>query len=867
MFSVFLFLLFSCNDLNSGKQSVKMLISRRSNNSSLISKSINLSGSINLDIEVWHFSVTPSEYSTGPKFSKIGDKEKIGEKNDNIISLDLTQIELSYGDWEMALTGFRDTNMQTPVVKLETNIIVSNKGIEGENVVFENGILTCIVELNSDEAPIFNATESINNIKLIYNNEEADSLHWSVKFMTEADGNGNEITGKIMLQEKGYFYCYFCVFYDGVIYDSQKIVILSPIKGLVYKINSDSTYDIMNKKFNIGCTGSEEGDEENEEGNDDIEIVVPNNPVLKSKYVITSSDYEIDNEGYLKFVLPSELSGADIWLNVVNPTSEKINATPSLLLANLLTHNADFFDIVKKDNIKTPFKSDTYVDWRIESSYKIKDSEQLAKEKKNIIQKSDDISSEEVGTKKNFYVLKGINSVLISAECKYKATVDTANGERTLLVYLEDGIVREVYEDGETNGVPTDEEIRIYAKMFLDDGPDNDIYDKMTSAFGNDIGIFNAHKSNPYLKDYPGLKDYFISNNDYITILMAGIQKKTNNPFSKSTYYGYYYDMHNLLNSAIDKIDESYADASAYVGGSNERSMITLNAYTLSGDYMKNAFTMLAHEFQHLIHEQYFHVLGNAFSMNGHSFNNGRYSPNNTNEKYFNMTELFSSFAESFLAHFIAEKSGLVVNGPYTVGGFGYEKGYIDGTEENFDYNFGRGPYTLQTLGHTVSTWNDDLSSYGLVAGIANYLLVNYGVEVLASYLKAGVLGFEGIIGAINDIDKQRKIEMKDFLLEYGDALLLSANPKMKKPYSYNRNGFFSVNGLLVYSVNLWLFLNIDRYDDLGITSPTSNLNNGCDPYSVNFYKVINNANAGENRIYVGTSFNENLAIDVVVVQ
>ena len=807
------FSFFSCKVSNLPKNSTKMLISRYGiDNSFFMAKSVNISGSI-VDVKSWFFSVEPKNNSLGPGFSKIGEVEKTGEMNGSVIILDSTQIELSYGNWKIVLLGYSDENMMNAVVKLETDIVVNEKSVEGEGVFFENGILVCMVEASSNEEPCFDSTTSLNNIKLIYNNKEADKTHWYAKFMTEADGSGDEITGMISISDKGYYCCYLCIFYDDKIYDmGQKVTILSPIKGLVYSVKEGSSYDIMNRKFNLGFVVAEIKDEGK---------VVSDMPVLKSKYVFSSSDYEVKDSNIV-FNLPSEFDGADIYLNVVNPTAEKIINTPKLNIAN-----NSVLSKVNDANQCIIRKTD-------DSDYIIEDNNKTNEYMKNE-EAVLDISNEKVGTKKEFCVrqLSKTQFHYVTATCKYKATVDTANGKRTLLVYLDDSVVREIYDDGTTNGVPTYNDIYNIANIFLRDGFDNDLYDKLTAMFGNDIGLFNAYEGNSYLKDYPGLGDYFISNNDYITILIADL---------KGAYS--FYKGNVFLN---DMRPDSYKSPS------NERSMIMLDAFQTGGEYMASSLTTLSQAFVELIYNQYYNIMADSLSVAGHKLGDD------------NIEMIFSYLAQAYTAHFIAEKVDDIIAGPFMIGKWGFEKGYIDGSEDEFDVYSGLGCYTLGTVGYTLtSKVGSDLYVKGLAAGLANYLLVNYGADVILNYMTGGDSSFDGLIEAVNKTDKQRNIGKKEFLLEYGDALLLSSNTNTSKPYSYNREGFYSVNGMLVYSVNLWIYNSIKKLSR-GFSS--SRLSDGNDPYSVNFYRVIENASAGENRIYVGTSFDENLAIDVVVVQ
>ena len=569
---------------------------------------------------------------------------------------------------------------------------------------------------------------------------------------------------------------------------------------------------------------------------DEVSASAPN------KKTIYLPDYEISN-GKISFQLSADVKKADIYLNVVNPTSNTIENIPTI--NNIISEVNNFASIDYLNNVsfvknykRPPYSKDISIDYwydRLSS---------LSNDDREIISKADveDISKEKVGTKHEFY--EAITGKTVTATCKYKVKAETAFGTRTLLIYLDRNI------DSSDGGVPTSDEIEILGSAFLSQGLDNDIYDKMTAMFGSDIGIFNAHESNPYLSEYPNLKDYFISNNDHITILIADIGTR---PRPGSSYTAGYFN-----------------PSDTRPGFGNDRAMITLNVYATGGEYLSKSLTTLSHEFQHLIHNQYYNSVASSIGIQGHERGN--------DNKYINVNEMFSAISELYTSYFIAAKTAQVVDGPFMVGTAGFDKGYLDGTEtveiidwegekvtRGFSYlaENGRGPYTLETIGRPLNYWNqNDIRCYGLVAGMANYLLVNYGADVISSYMKNGKVWLDGIIDAINSLDKSRTLDIKTLLQEYGNALLLSSNPNMVKPYAYNKKGFFYVNKLPVYSTNLWLYKN-NGTKRIGFESSTASSYN---PYSVNFYKVDSDVSSGNIEVEIGEDYDDNLSISVVVV-
>ncbi len=290
--------------VSTDRGTLKMLVSRGRSIAAqaLGSKSVNLSGSLDLTgISKWKFIADPSAGSSGPKYSKIGDSAKSGEMNSAVISLNSTQIELSYGEWDISLIGYADEAMQSSVASLSTTVVVSANAVIGDGISFENGILTCIVEPQSEEAPRFDASVSLAAISLLYNGEAADSDIWTAKFMMSADGTGEEVSGSRTLEVGTDFIFYLCVFCNGEIYgEGMRIVISAPVKGIVYKVNSGSSYDILNRTFTLTESTNLI---DVPDAPEDVEVPDVTGFILVNESIETSDDMEYDVKEYAGNIL------------------------------------------------------------------------------------------------------------------------------------------------------------------------------------------------------------------------------------------------------------------------------------------------------------------------------------------------------------------------------------------------------------------------------------------------------------------------------------------------------------------------------------------------------------------------------------
>lgn len=138
------------------------------------------------------------------------------------------------------------------------------------------------------------------------------------------------------------------------------------------------------------------------------------------------------------------------------------------------------------------------------------------------------------------------------------------------------------------------------AEKFLQAGSDNDIYDWVTTVFGEEWGSDASQKSSN-----------LISDNDTITILFYDIDDDDTAFLSDGAVAGFFTPVH------------SFVDATGGVSGSNERVMFFMDAVMLAFDdpddgtgnwsisdaWPSEIISTLAHEFQHMIHYYQKYVL------------------------------------------------------------------------------------------------------------------------------------------------------------------------------------------------------------------------------------------------------------------
>ena len=541
------------------------------------------------------------------------------------------------------------------------------------------------------------------------------------------------------------------------------------------------------------------------------------------------------DEGSTLYNVDSSLEGAEAWAVLVNPGEEEIT-TPSL--ANLQSMSEGDKMLLSAKDVE-PTSNGPY---KIHRPYQpvIIDEDALlsatgAKEKSVTRAMSTSVArvSHSLNEEETFWVedsqitarLKGMNE-----------NVTVADGTtRSILVWADTTLKT-------SSSVPSDEEYQKIADAFLKEGSNNDIYDVVTDTFGSDIGFYNGRGGDPIVKNFT------TSDVDTINILYIDIDG-AGEPAPGKTYTAGYYS------SADYFIDGKVKDQYGNIIRSNERPMFYMHAYTAGGDYFASSLTTIAHEFQHLVHDQYYNANLDA-CYNNRAINNSF------------ITETFSTASEILTAKFLRDLTYQSVEGPFYVGYKKNDKGYLE-KENDYDRAYmtatinGRGPLALSVFnsnaGQSVamnsnSTWNDSLYDYGKDAALAHYLVVNYGREFFKkytslTYYKKGIDTINTVLDVIKELKGDNAYSMEQFLKDYGAAMLLSRvngnDGGISAPYEYNKKGWYDIGGLSVGSVNLWQYKDkvkhiygFKTYDGPALY-----------PYSVQFAKLSDSVSGGENSL------------------
>lgn len=537
------------------------------------------------------------------------------------------------------------------------------------------------------------------------------------------------------------------------------------------------------------------------------------------------------DEGSTSYNVDPSLEGAEAWAVLVNPTDEEMTK-PSLPNLQVMSEG-DKMLLSAKD--VEPTSNGPY---KIHRPYQpvIIDEDALlsatgAKEKlvTRVMSTSVARVSHKLKEEETFWVE---NSQITASLKGMNENVTVADGTtRSVLVWADTTLKT-------SSSVPSDEEYQKIADAFLKEGFNNDIYDVVTGTFGSDIGLYNGRGGDPSLQ-YLTTSDVDTINILYIDIDGAG------EPAPGKTYTAGYYS------SADYIIDGKVKDQYGNIIRSNERPMFYMHAYTAGGDYFASSLTTIAHEFQHLVHDQYYNANLDACYTN-RAINNSF------------ITETFSTASEILTAKFLRDLTSQSVAGPFYVGYNGNDKGYLDPAYTKATIN-GRGPYALSVFNSNAgeknvamnsnNTWNKSLYDYGKDAALAHYLVVNYGRKFFkkytsSTYYNKGIDTINTVLDVIKELKGDNTYLMDQFLKDYGAAMLLSRvngnGGGISAPYGYNKKGWYDIGGLSVGSVNLWQYRVYGTKDSYGFKTYDGL---ALYPYSVQFAKISDSVRGGENSL------------------
>lgn len=231
-----------------------------------------------------------------------------------------------------------------------------------------------------------------------------------------------------------------------------------------------------------------------------------------------------------------------------------------------------------------------------------------------------------VGDSVNLYEYE--KSASVPSTIRLKRTVNTAFGDKTLIIAVQDSMWNTTLTAPDMKGktaIIDQSFIDKQADAFLKDGSNNDIYDYVTAIYGEEWS-WNDNMS-----------ETCISDTDEILIFFAQIGTQTS---GTSATAGYFYSGHNSKNTNGSST-------------SNEAICLTMDAY-YNAYHPESSLTTMAHEFQHAVH-YYQRVAKNGtilypVQMNGSTVQ-VRVNKNVQSETWVN--EMFAALAEDAVAEFI----------------------------------------------------------------------------------------------------------------------------------------------------------------------------------------------------------------------
>ena len=303
------------------------------------------------------------------------------------------------------------------------------------------------------------------------------------------------------------------------------------------------------------------------------------------------------------------------------------------------------------------------------------------------------------------------------------------------------------------------------ASSFLRSGSANDIYDWLTSIFGDPWGPHNIDVLIP-----PQAAGE-------IHLLLFDIDEDGLPRGRDARVVGFFQGLHNFLRAGNPPL----------VQGSNERLMLFLDSPVLTQD--PNAIMgTLAHEFQHLIH---FYQKEIARGGEGETW----------------LNEMASEMAEDL----VADKLG--IDGPRGVASH-------DATAGDSDNRFGRLPEYNRYNDIQVTAWDGTLANYSITYALGAYLARNYGgAELFSRIVQSERSGVEAVEGALRELDHE--VTFPQLLANWAAANLLSDNTEAPVPYRYNsgtwstsRVGGATATEFRLGSINLYNYTPPPGYPD-----------------------------------------------------
>lgn len=406
-----------------------------------------------------------------------------------------------------------------------------------------------------------------------------------------------------------------------------------------------------------------------------------------------------------------------------------------------------------------------------------------------------------VGTPKVFFLSERHTDINITATLRKRVSASTRFGNKTLEVWVADN----VYGATCTKAYCLKQsDIDALTNTFLTSGSDNDIYDWVTSVFGEEWGAQAA-------ANYSNL----IPKNDTIAILLMDIDEDNR---KSGGVIGYFDPKDNYLRSPD-------------LPGSNEQLMLYVDAVMFASG-AKEIYSTLAHEFQHMIHFYQKIIL--------------RLTGSQITDTWIN--EMLSEATEDLVAVKLKHK------GPRNVDPF-------DGTAGSPNNYGGRYPTFNQNNARSLTAWFGDVPAYSKVSAFGTFLLRNYGgAKLLHDIVYNNKMHQDAVMEAVHQTANGARKNFGDLLREWGEAILLSDRTDIAPslPIRYNRGDFFydSYNGI-VYPLGSINFFNYAPQPSM-VLSGTAHVNAD----GIRFFK-IGNSNVGKKQIAIDINGSAELTLIV----
>ncbi|HPI88302.1 MAG TPA: hypothetical protein PK859_03255 [Spirochaetota bacterium] len=316
----------------------------------------------------------------------------------------------------------------------------------------------------------------------------------------------------------------------------------------------------------------------------------------------------------------------------------------------------------------------------------------------------------------------------VEATCQYTDTISTDNGDKTLNIWVAD----DCWYDGGTKSYKISPAmVTALADEFLLAGTDNDIYDWVSTIFGEEWGTH-------------GYGSQLIQPDDNITILLFDIDGDDNAFLSKGYVAGYFYSKDNFLTSDVSFSNERimfYIDAVAFAYPDN--------TWGITDPLPADTVLTLAHELQHMIHFYQKNVT--------------RVADGSGTQTWIN--EMCSLITEDLMC----QKLGAAFYGPRGIPG-------NNPGDVNSPITKGWLPYYAYYDDRSLTLWGeDDLAlDYCTAYAAAAYLARNYGgTELFRNIVHNGYTDVRAVTEPIEDMTGEA-VTFETILRMWGAAMLLS---------------------------------------------------------------------------------------------